>query len=209
MTSYWIEIKQCPTCSCEFTAWAVASHNTIDAKFFTDGFVYGPMYDEGSALLMCPGCNKYFWREDVPTRESMRDSQYFRDAERRSLPDAKQVHGRDNDDLLHQAFWKSEAQEKYIRIRAWWSFNSAYRGHATEEFNLSPEQEANLLRLLQLLSTNDPDESITRAEVLRELGQFDNCLKQLDQPFEERYLAAVDTIKRLAMCKKRMVGTIK
>ena len=208
MTSYWIEIKQCPNCDCEFTVWAVASCNTFGAKFYTDGFVDGPMYDEGSALLTCPECNRYFWREDVPTRESMRDSQFFSDSERRSLPNAGQVHLRHYEDMLHQALWKTKTQEKYIRIRAWWSINSAYRGHATQEIDLSPEQEANLLKLLQLLDTNDSDELIMKAEVLRELGQFDECLKQLDQPFDDRYLPAIDAIKTLAKSKKRLVGSI-
>lgn len=180
----------------------------LGAKFYIDGFVDGPMYDEGSALLICPRCNRYFWREDVPTRESMPDHEYFGNPQRRSLPSAIQVRGSHYRHALHQALWKTSAQEKYIRIRAWWSFNSAHRGNITEEFGISPEEEANLLRLLQLLDTNDPHDSIMKAEILRELGQFDECLKQLDQPFDDRYLPTIDIIKKLATCKKRQVGTI-
>ena len=208
VTTYRVEIKRCPNCDCEYTVWAVGSCNTLDAKFYTDGFVEGPMYDEGSALLICPGCNRYFWREHVPTQESIRDYQYFSNPERKSLPDSWPVHGRDYEDVLHQALWKSESQEKYIRIRVWWSFNCAYRDQANEESCMPPEQEANLMRLLQLLDTNDPNESITKAEVLRELGLFDECVKQLDQPFEDRYLEAIDAIKNLANLKNRRVGRI-
>lgn len=208
MTSYQIEIKQCPNCGCEFQIWAVASCNTIDAKFYTDGFVDGPMYDEGGDLLTCPECKRYFWWEDVPTKKTMRDFQSLRDPELGLLPHAGEVRGHQYEDILSQALWKTEAQEKYIRIRAWWSFNRVYRDYATEEFNMSHEGEANLLRLLQLLDPNDPDESIMKAEVLRQLGQFDECLKQLDQPVDDSYLKAIDTIKKLANCKKRYVVRI-
>ena len=208
MTSYSIELKQCPDCDCKFTVWAVASCNTFGAKFYTDGFVDGPMYDEGGALLTCPVCNRYYWEEDVHTLESMLSHQCSDDSELRSFPSAGLVRGRQYEDVLHQALWKNEAQEKYIRIRAWWSFNSAYRDHATEEFALSPEQETNLLRLLQLLSTKNSNESVIKAEVLRELGQFEECLKQLDQSFADRHLPTVDAIKKLANSKKRHVGTV-
>jgi hypothetical protein len=211
MTSYNVEIKQCPTCSAEFAAWAVASGNSFDAKFFTDGCILGSMFDEDSLLLRCPGCNKYFWRENVLTRKSMHDSQYFLAFKEKStprLPNAEKLDGRDYDILVLLSFWKSEAQEKHIRIRAWWSFNDAYRFGQPEKFSMSPEQEANLIRLLELLDTNDPGESITRAEILRGLGQFDSCLQELNRPIEERYVMAVDTIKDLAIRKERKVGTI-
>jgi len=62
--------------------------------------------------------------------------------------------------------------------------------------------------LLQLLDTIDPRDSIMKAEILRELGQFDECLKQLAEPFNERYVRAVDTIRELARDKKRNVALI-
>lgn len=51
-------------------------------------------------------------------------------------------------------------------------------------------------------------EVITKAEVFRELGQFDECLKLLNQPFSDMYLPTVATIKNLADSGKRMVGQI-
>lgn len=208
MTSYRVDIKRCPNCSWEFLEWVVASCNTFGATFYTDGFINGPMYDEGSALMTCRQCDRYYWREDVPIQESMRDSDCLRDPARRRLPQAKRAQGRDYRNALHKAFWKTEVQEKYIRTRAWWSFNNVYRGHTNEEFIMSPKQEANLLRLLQLLDMNNPNESIMKAEILRELGHFDECLKQLDQPFDDKYLPTIDAIKKLANDKKRRVDVI-
>jgi hypothetical protein len=206
MTTYQIGIKKCQNCGCESAVMTVATCNTIDAKFYSDGFLIGPMYTDVKALFTCPACNKYFWQ--MSTRKSMPATEYFRDAKRRALPEAKPVYGPLYEDALHQAPWKTSAQEKYLRIRAWWSFNSAYRGKVTKKFIISPEQETNLLRLLQLLDANNPDESIMKAEIFRELGHFDECLKQLDQPVDDKYRMIVDTIKKLATCKKRQVVTI-
>jgi hypothetical protein len=212
MTSYQIDIKQCPKCGCEFTAWEVASCNTFGAKFYTDGCVKGPMFDRGSPLLICPGCSKYFWREDVPTLESMRDSKYFikyvADSDKRSHRQAPWVQGHHYEDMVRQSFWRTPDEEKYIRIRAWWSSNSAYRDGSSQEFLLSTEQEDNLRRLLQLLDPNDPHDLIMTAEILRELGEFDECLTQLAEPFGERYQRTIDAIKKLAHDKKRQVELI-
>lgn len=230
MTSYAIEIKQCPNCNSEFSAYHLNSCNTIDAIYYTDGAVYGPMYSEGSALITCPNCNNHFWREDVPTSKCIKESDFYRDAEMQLLPSENLVNGNNFIRLLHQKFWKTEVQEKYIRIRAWWSYNEAYRGKAynelfhvseidfkcgkqrkemsEEDFVLSPEGRENLLQLLQLLNANNMSEVITKAEVFRELGQFGECLKLLNQPFKDMYLPIVNAIKNLANGRRRMVGQI-
>ena len=60
-------------------------------------------------------------------------------------------------------------------------------------------------RLLQLLDGDDPHESLIKAEIFREHGQFDECLKLLANPFDERSLQTVDAIKDLAHDRKRKV----
>lgn len=224
MTSYMIEIRQCPNCDCKFQFRVTASHNTIDAKFYTDGYVEGPMYDAGSELLRCPECKRYFWQKDVPKELSMRDSKFRSDPERRSLPHEISVGGNDYDELLDQSFWKTEDQEKYIRIRAWWSFNNGNRSNQLNElmlilylndsekiekdFDLSPKQEDNLNKLLKLLDPNDQNDSIMRAEIYRQLGKFDECLNQLDKAYDDDLRAAIETIKDLANSNNRKVGLI-
>jgi hypothetical protein len=217
MTSYRIEIKQCPYCDGKSPLLECVSSNTFGAQAYTDGCIVGPMHDFGSALMTCQRCGRHQWLEDVPTLKSMSEREYGSllhgnpESYRNRHPElgSPQPFFTDHyEDALHQELWKTEAQEKYIRIRAWWSFNNTYREKTTTEINLTPEQEANLLKLLQLLNKDNPETSIMKAEVFRELGQFDECLKQLDQPFDIRYLSAVNAIKKLANCKKRHVGTI-
>ena len=208
MTSYRVEVRQCPNCACEFSFWAVNSCNTLGAKFYTDGFIDGRMYVDGSDLLACPKCNTYFWRDDVPIRKSLRDYEYFDKPEWKSLPEASQLHGRDYEYLLPLKLWRNKTEEEYVRIRAWWSFNAEYRLQACEDFKLPAEQEENLERLLHLLDTNNQHSLVMKAEILRELGQFDECLRAINQVSDNRYSKVVNVIKKLAKSSTRQVGLV-
>jgi hypothetical protein len=231
VTSYQIQIKKCSNCACEFSLWAVNSCNTINANFYTDGFIEGPMYDEGSIVLSCPGCRTYFWCNDLPTKKSMRDFVYFRKARLRSLPEA---FGLSYQYLLRKKFWNNQHEEQYIRIRAWWSFNELYRNKPSEELRIPIEQEKNLRTLIGLLDINiqniqkfllekeekyrkfniswhssDQDFLLMKAEIFRELGDFGECLKTLKQVSDDKNLKTVNLIKKLAKSGIREVRMIK
>ena len=217
MTSYRFNLKRCPSCNCEFSHCDIASSNTFGATFYTDGFVNGPMHEEHGALLQCPGCHTYLWKEDVPTRESVRHSPHWFDAEKRPLPVAWAMSDSGYLDIFHQALWKTLAQEKYIRIKAWWISNHACRSCSAdetvssskdEEFLEPAEVEENLTKLLSLLDIDDQHDLIMRAEILRELGRFEECLNLLKQPFDDKYCRTIDVIKKLADCNNRQVESV-
>lgn len=257
MTIYMVDLMQCPACACRFTAWNPASCNTFHARHYTDGFVEGPMFDHGPQLLACPQCKGYLWRAELPTLESVRDWKYFKDDNLRGHPAAMEVRDAGYEEALRQAPWHDDAQEKYLRLRAWWSFNRGYRGkidgytdpaemrellcsdsptadaydietlleilrrhneaayrtfartHLTLDMkpprDLPPDQTANLERLIELLDPDREDETLMRAEALRELGRFSECLQVLDRGFAGRLARAAGQIRRLALEKKRRV----
>ena len=59
-----------------------------------------------------------------------------------------------------------------------------------------------------MLNDAEPNQRILKAEIARELGEFDECLELLSQPFDERYGHAVGFIKKLAEEKVRVVRSI-
>jgi hypothetical protein len=207
MTSYRFELKKCPDCKCKFTRYALMSCNSIGATVYTDGFMEGSMYDSDSAILRCPKCCRFFWGEDVPTLKEMLDFDYFSKS-RRGGRIATKVDGKDYEGLLRQEFWRNEDQEKYLRIRAWWSFNDEFRHSASDGLNFTDEFEINLQRLLSLLDSNNPVELIKQAEIYRELGRFDECLKLLDKQVDVNYVSAKNIIMHLADCKIRRVVAV-
>ena len=223
MTSYAFEVKRCPKCGSIFTTTSLHSCNTIGAKHYTDGFIWGPMYGEQSALLRCPSCEEYLWRDELPTIESTTDYDYYRTFLCKSLPDALDMGLLIYESAVRMKAWHTGEQEKHIRIRSWWLYNSAYRklphrpwrlsdrGSAEqqkEQFVLSCEQEDNLRALLKLLDLSDLEMLIMRAEIFRELGEFEECLELLSKVTDGRLQRAVDVIRRLAMSGKRRVEII-
>jgi hypothetical protein len=189
----------------------LASCNTFGAKFFTDGCVEGPMYDERAAVLCCPGCSAYHWLDELTVIRDLDESEYFAGLESDRLPIAWRLQGESYDDAIRQRAWTTPEQEKYLRIRAWWHGNDRYRHGENGDFALSVEQTSNLLRLLDILQTDDridPASWIFRAEMLRELGRFDESLAILERDFEERFQPAVGVIRRLAKEGKRAVAEI-
>jgi hypothetical protein len=123
-----------------------------------------------------------------------------------ALPYASPVRGRQYEELLRQELWGNEDQEYVIRSMAWRSYNDAFRGRVHPTHSLTPDQEANLARLLELLGSDDSGELLMKAEILRELGRFDECLELLTRPVDDGYLPLAKTVARLAQCKKRGVA---
>lgn len=252
MTSYSEEYKECPECHCQYEIWYLTSCNTIGAKVYTDGYIDGPMYDDGGRIVKCPACGVIKWDEDIPIipypvkgfdiksvdeLPKDRPAEFYEEFfkayyESRSklgeelgdLPLASFVRGQQYEDILLKRFWNTPEQEKYVRIRAWWSINNAYRDNVQKYTASLHKHEENLQALLELLNPDIPDldpdcsafhledlgEPIMRAEVLRELGKFDECVKLLDQisASTNSELPPVQTIKELAISKNKRVGLI-
>ena len=208
MTSYRFAIKQCPNCSCEFSIMIVASCNTLGAKFYTDGFISGSMYDEGCAVVVCPKCDKYLWTEDVPTTKTMSDSQFLKESGFDKWPHGDKIRGYQFKEVIDKSLWRTQSQEKYIRIREWRSYNNNFRNNISEEFELTKNQITNLKRLLHILSAADEYELILKAEINRELGNFNKCIKQLNTEIDSGYTSTIEFIKNLAENQKKRVAMI-
>lgn len=141
--------------------------------------------------------------------------------------------------LLQKRFWRTEEEEIYIRTRAWWLFNNTYRSSTehnvfdvlathelhteqgegerpsnTIEYVSTPENDDNMYRLLHLVAPTNPDNCIMRSELFRELGLFDDCLRELegitvyDNKCYNTDVGYSKIIKRLALKKWRMVSVI-
>ena len=56
-----------------------------------------------------------------------------------------------------------------------------------------------------MLDESEPSQRILKAEIARELGKFDECLRLLSYQFDKGYDRAVGFIKKLAEEKVRAV----
>ena len=73
-------------------------------------------------------------------------------------------------------------KELFVRHRIWWTFNDRIRANKTIFIQDSDEVlwKQNCLRLIELYDTTDINQKITTAELYRNLGEFDACMKLIN-----------------------------
>lgn len=151
---------------------------TIYTDFFNDAA------PSNSALLGCPHCLTAYWSKDLPI-----SSTYGLGEFRGKSPSASPIYGDRLIDLLKQNFWKTKEEEFFLRVMAWWWLNMPYR--KTEEGETIAEEtdgilNENLTQLLPLVEADTTRKAIMRAEILRELSRFQECIGVLDQLIESK-----------------------
>jgi hypothetical protein len=82
-----------------------------------------------------------------------------------------------------------------IKATAWRSANDAWRRVPNTEPAFSKDQEQNLKTLSEMLDEKEPNQKILKAEIARELGNFDECLLHLSYQFDKGYDHAVRFIR--------------
>jgi hypothetical protein len=193
-------IRECPHCKAHVVQEETVSGNTIGAKFYTDGKCEAKMLPDHPALVKCPACSGLFWVD-----EAIEVDMGF-DAAKGKMP----VLAPQEKEMLSflEGPALSKDKEIYLRMRAWWSANNAWRWvpNATPAF--SEAQVKNLQALSALLDESEPGQRILKAEIAREMGNFEECLRLLSYQFEDGYEAPVGFIKRLADVKVRGVQTL-
>lgn len=100
-------------------------------------------------------------------------------------------------------------KELFVRMRSWWRTNDRFRTGGADAAPFSEAERANLAAIAEALGDADPQHIIMRAEIARELGQFDQCLKLLDREFEEGVQFAVRTIRERAFDSDSRVVELK
>ena len=91
-------------------------------------------------------------------------------------------------------------KERYLRFRVWWAGNDPRRA-AKARTPLSSKEVGNLEALAGLLDTGDEESRLTKAEIMRELGRYDEAIVLLAGPFDEQLSKAVALISALVQKK--------
>jgi len=190
-------VRECPHCKARFVQEDTLSGNTIGAKFYTDGRRYAPMLPEHPWLAKCPACGGLFWVDETEQVDIGFDA-----AE--GKPQVKAPSGKEILDFLAGRSLPKE-KELYLRMRCWWKANDAWRWNPNAAPAFSKDQEQNLNALSAMLDETEPNQRILKAEIARELGNFEECLLLLSYQFGEGYDFATNFIRKLAEEKVRSV----
>ncbi len=176
-------IRQCPDCKKAVREFTIGSGNLFGAKWWTDGKVDAPMLPTLPELVKCPYCQKLFWIADAKKlAEGRLGSDGGKWAKAESALDPVEA------DYLAAVKAKgiSRAHELYARKRAWWLANDAVREHPKRAMAWSGPRRDNLEKLSALINEPEECEIILKAEIARELGQFETCAKLLTGSFKEK-----------------------
>jgi hypothetical protein len=160
------------------------SGNTFGARMWTDAKQIAPMLPEPPSFIRCAACSALFWLKDADELGQI-DPWEDRDGMAASawgtLHEAVEPDSDGYFEALQDGRELKAEEERELRILAWWKYNDGFRFEPpAEPLQLSDHARQNLESLARLLDAEEPEERIMKAEVLRELGRFDDASSTLD-----------------------------
>ena len=183
-------IYKCSECPNHLVRGSILSGNTLGAELFSDGRQFAPMLPEFPNLTKCTKCDTILWLNE------MKEVGTYRTLEEK-LPEWENAEYADFlsiTDLFRalelDTVKNDNKKEKDVRIRIWWAFNDRIRGEYKNHFVQAEEEslwKQNCLRLIELLDITDTNQKIMTAELYRNLGEFDACMKLINSLNEKLY----------------------
>lgn len=195
-------IKKCSECSGLIIKDSLLSGNTFGAIFWTDGKMEAPMLPDYPSLVKCPHCRSPVWLDRL---ESLDEINHF-ESMNASAEDPLELDQEDYAAYFSSNNLLKPDVEKNLRFRAWWRGNDDRRRGRLSNFT---EIETNNLKALaEILDESDDSERLMKAEIMRELGDFDQALELLDQTFDGDLADAVKAIRGLTQQGEAVVAAL-
>lgn len=180
------QVVACPVCKGLASHQTLFSGNMLAARVWTDGKEIAPMMPSPPAVVKCRHCEECYWLAEA---EKVGTFYWWEDHDEDVNPDwleAKEVQEPTEEEYfraLEIGLAKNPDQEKTLRILAWWRRNDAFRDHlgtdAGDIVSTSETWRKNLEILAHILDEEDENDSLMKAEVLRELGEFESAKRIL------------------------------
>ena len=190
------KILICPFCKGEKAVIQLLSGNTFGGSQWSDLKTVYPMLKSPSPVQQCPHCGKFFFTAAAENRQA---DYYSFEQGNLSFEQAC--------DALKQFDIPSltKDQETILRLLFVHSYNDKYQREFVSKEDVPSKEEKELfavqiLRLLEIWEI----EPLVRAELYREIGDFDNCVSILDtlQPDEPLKQKIASQIRQFADEKK-------
>ncbi len=187
-------IRKCSVCSKSIVEHTIGSGNTFGATFWTDGKRKAPMLPDQPWLVMCPHCHAPVWIDELEQLGEIepwgKQDGRFKDAITYELPSLDDYFA-----ILEKGL-ETPGKERYVRLRAWWAGNDTRRNKETE-IHISAREASNLTAFAQMLDESDANDLLMKAEVMRELGRFDDARTLLASSVDSNISQAAAIIRSL------------
>lgn len=202
------QIIACPHCKGLARYMTPLSGNTFGAQLWTDGKQIAPMLPTPPAVVKCQHCGKCYWlehAEEVGTVDRWGSEDQQVDAAWSSAEVVQEPAEEDYYLAIENGLAQGREKEKILRILAWWRRNDVFRSAPDTPANANPDGAGpwrkNLESLAHLLGEGDETESLMKAELLRELGEFEIAKGVLGSIRSRDVVAVVRQMN--ALCDRR------
>lgn len=187
-------IVACPHCGALGRQQTLLSGNTVGAVYWTDGKCEAPMLPDLPAVTRCRSCGGFYWLAEARVEGTLEPHSGSAPEAWRRAPVVEHPTVPDYPDALSSGVASDRERERYLRVRLWWAINDLIRHEAASEVPPAYREAAedNLRRLFDLLDDQEPEERVMKAEVARELADFQEAVRLLDRlPEEVRFAGEV------------------
>jgi hypothetical protein len=193
-------IRRCPKCKKTVAQSTMLSGNTAGARYWTDGRMIAPMLPDEPWLVRCPHDGHLFWVEQG------KKLGYYSERLAKKWPQTKALEDATLNDYykMLQTRNLSRKKKKYLHLYILWLENDKRR-ESKKPVELSSQAKKSLETFSALLNKKNPSDRLFKAEIARELKQFDLCLQLLNYPFKKQFHQTVAIIRALAQKKDWMV----
>ena len=200
-------IYQCPECSNLLRKGSLWSGNTFGGKLYSDGKMVASMLPAFPNLTKCKKCGSLLWlsdMEEIGTDEWEHRNREYKTADRVEFLDIPDLFRFLELDIVKCSIEK----EKIVRRKIWLAFNDRIRTQSffkRKQIFTRESDEAlwkqNCLRLLELYDPANISDKLMAAELYRNLGEFNVCVKILDSVDDEDCDWFVEKLK--GECEKK------
>ena len=198
------QIIACPKCKGLARYMTLASGNTLDARVWTDGKMIAPMLPLPPTVVKCHHCAELYWRteaEHIGTVDRCRAAGEHVDPAWADAPKPEEPTEVEYYQALSKGLAKNAKQERVLRILAWRRRNDVFRDKPLKEaqgISDDPEEwRKNLEALARLLTEEDVNDCLMKAEVLRELGKFESAKQVLSRATSTDSVAVIRQLRSL------------
>ena len=198
------EILACPHCKGLEKHRTLMSGNTFGASVWTDGKQIAPMLPLPPAVVRCSHCAAFYWLSDaekVGAVDLWREERRQGDPAWTAAPYVQEPVEEQYYEALESGLAVDLDQQRALRILAWWRRNDAYRDlPRTQPGGIATATAAgrkNLEELVSLLDADNESNAVMKAELLRELGEFESARHVLDSVASADYAAVVCQLRSL------------
>ena len=175
-------IYKCTKCDSYISKGSLMSGNTFGASLYSDGKQVAPMLPQFPNLVKCKKCGSFLWLNRMDTLSEIDGSLQQKENSIKDTP-AQFLSIDEYFEVLVSSACKDKEDELFVRISIWQAYNDRHRdGEAMFRNNFDEVLwKQNSYALLDLFAKDNINHQIMKADINRNLGEFEKCMNIINE----------------------------